>query len=154
MERAVKHWTRTFPTSLIPCCVMLRCWDAPEGPHRVCWCLITLWQYDHPVPGAGGNLFRFSSEVKSEDGHQNEKELVWEFKSVLQINIFSTSFEGRCPIEREMLRNKGIWVAWKSLPKGNITQSTVCWWWGENPGHDSAEDVLVLLFVTEGEVWG
>lgn len=28
------------------------------------------------VAGACGTLFRLSSEVKSEDGHQNEKELV------------------------------------------------------------------------------
>lgn len=82
------------------------------------------------VSGIRGTLFRFNSEAKPEDGHQNEKELVYENSSQFwQIDIFSTSFEGtclECPIEIEMLRSKGIWVTWKSLLKGNITKSMVC----------------------------
>lgn len=54
---------------------------------------------------------------------------LYENSSVLKINIFNISFEGsypECPIEREMLRSKRIWVTWKSLLKGNVTKSMVC----------------------------
>lgn len=72
MEGVVKHWTRSFPTSLIPWFGALRCWDAPEGPR------VGLLMQDHPVTvsGARGTLFRVNSEVKPEDGHQNEIEFL------------------------------------------------------------------------------
>lgn len=82
----------------------------------------------HPLVACQDHIWLCLSWIqRGETRRQSWKwKLGWEFKSGLEVIIFEGSCT-ECSIESDMLRSKGIWVALKSILRGNIIKSTVYW---------------------------